>query len=227
MVLTQTLKAHTSAEVSPNNQARNPHETRTKPARSPPPQRLRSFELPELRHRDASQRESARPAAVINESIGTPPHLSLPCFPNSALSLSRGQQPPGPGKNGTSDQGQNMKMLETPSTIFIGRWTPRILFSLKDRPHRYGELRRVLESVSQRMLTRTLRNLESTGLIARRVTKSRTISVEYSLTQLGRTIIFPLRGMCRWAKRYSRQVSADVHLPDAGSPAKQSSSSGR
>jgi DNA-binding HxlR family transcriptional regulator len=44
------------------------------------------------------------------------------------------------------------------------------------------------------MLTRTLRNLESTGLIARRVTKSRTISVEYSLTQLGRTIIYPLRG---------------------------------
>jgi DNA-binding HxlR family transcriptional regulator len=122
---------------------------------------------------------------------------------------------------------ENMKMLETPSTIFIGRWTPRILFSLKDRPHRYGELRRVLESVSQRMLTRTLRNLESTGLIARRVTKSRTISVEYSLTQLGRTIIFPLRGMCRWAKQYSRQVSADVHLPDAGSPAKQSSSVGR
>jgi DNA-binding HxlR family transcriptional regulator len=77
------------------------------------------------------------------------------------------------------------------------------------------------------MLTRTLRNLESTGLIARRVTKSKTISVEYSLTQLGRTIIFPLRGMCRWAKRYSRQVSADLHLPDAGSPAKQSSSVGR
>ena len=111
-----------------------------------------------------------------------------------------------------------MKMMQgskIPAPIFIGRWTPKILFSLKERPHRHGELRRHLGSISQRMLTRTLRNLESTGLIARRVTKSKAIAVEYSLTQLGRTIIAPLGGMCRWAKRYRRDVSADVHLPEA------------
>jgi DNA-binding HxlR family transcriptional regulator len=101
-----------------------------------------------------------------------------------------------------------------PSPIFIGRWTPKVLFSLKERPHRHGELRRHLGSVSQRMLTRTLRNLESAGLIARRVTGSRAIAVEYSLTQLGRTIIAPLRGMCRWARRYFREVSADVHFSE-------------
>jgi hypothetical protein len=50
------------------------------------------------------------------------------------------------------------------------------------------------------------------GLIARRVTGSKAIAVEYSLTQLGRTVIAPLEGMCRWAKRYGRNVSADVHL---------------
>ena len=83
------------------------------------------------------------------------------------------------------------------SSIFIGRWTPKILFSLRDRPHRHGQLRRRLGSVSQRMLTRTLRNLESAGLIGRRVTKSKAITVEYSLTKLGRTIIAPLGGMCR------------------------------
>jgi len=105
-----------------------------------------------------------------------------------------------------------MQESKTPSPIFIGRWTPKVLFSLKERPHRHGELRRHLGSVSQRMLTRTLRNLESTGLIARRVTRSKAIAVEYSLTQLGKTIIAPLRGMCRWAKRYHRDVSADVHL---------------
>lgn len=99
-----------------------------------------------------------------------------------------------------------------PAPIFIGRWTPRILFSLKEKPHRHGELRRHLGSVSQRMFTRTLRNLEATGLIARRVTRTRIIAVEYSLTPLGRTIIAPLGGMCRWAKRYRKQVSADVHF---------------
>ena len=57
-------------------------------------------------------------------------------------------------------------------------------------------------------------DLESAGLIARHVTQSKAIAVEYSLTELGRTIIAPLRGMCRWAKRYLREVSADVHFPE-------------
>jgi DNA-binding HxlR family transcriptional regulator len=97
-------------------------------------------------------------------------------------------------------------------SIFIGRWTPKILFSLRDRPYRHGQLRRQIGRVSQHMLTRTLRNLESAGLIARRVTQSKVITVEYSLTKLGRTIIAPLRGMCRWAKRYRRNVIAEVRL---------------
>lgn len=98
--------------------------------------------------------------------------------------------------------------------IFIGRWTPKILFSLSERPYRHGQLRRQLESVSQRMLTRTLRDLESAGLVARRVTRSKPIAVEYSLSKIGRTIIAPLRAMCRWTKRYSQEVSADLHLPE-------------
>lgn len=100
------------------------------------------------------------------------------------------------------------------SPIFIGRWTPRILFSLKERPYRHGELRRRLGNVSQRMLTRTLRNLESTGLIARRVTRSKPIAVEYSLSKIGRTMVGPLKGMCRWAERYSKSVTAGVYLSE-------------
>lgn len=96
--------------------------------------------------------------------------------------------------------------------IFIGRWTPKILFSLHERPYRHGQLRRQLGCVSQRMLTRTLRNLESTGLIARRVTRSKVIAVEYSLTRQGRTLITPLRGMCRWAKRHRRRIRAEVRV---------------
>lgn len=101
---------------------------------------------------------------------------------------------------------------KTGSVIFIGRWTPKILFSLRERPYRHGQLRRRIGSVSQRILTRTLRNLETSGLVARRVTAPKPLAVEYSLTLQGRTIIAPLRGMCRWAKRYRKTVSADVHL---------------
>src|SRR6266496_3936351 len=106
---------------------------------------------------------------------------------------------------------QGSKMM-TP--IFIGRWTPKILFSLQERPYRHGELRRRLQGVSQRMLTKTLRSLESSGLIARSETSSKPLAVEYSLTQPGNTIIAPLRGMCRWASRYRMKVKADVHLQE-------------
>jgi DNA-binding HxlR family transcriptional regulator len=108
-----------------------------------------------------------------------------------------------------------MQQSKVASPIFIGRWTPKILFSLKERPYRHGRLRRHLGAVSQRMLTRTLRNLEATGLIVRRVTRAKAMTVEYSLTRLGKTIIAPLPGMCRWAKRYHKRVTADVHLPEA------------
>lgn len=98
------------------------------------------------------------------------------------------------------------------SSIFIGRWTPKVLFSLEESPYRHGQLRRRMGSVSQRMLTRTLRNLESASLIARRVPQSKAIAVEYSLTQLGKTIIAPLGGMRRWAKRYRKNLSSEVRL---------------
>lgn len=113
------------------------------------------------------------------------------------------------------DTMKTIQELKTTRPIFIGRWTAEILFSLKEKPYRHGELRRRLGGVSQRMLTRTLRGLESTGLVAKRVTRSNAVAVvEYSLTHLGSTIIAPLRGMCRWAKRYRMDVSADVHLKE-------------
>jgi DNA-binding HxlR family transcriptional regulator len=56
------------------------------------------------------------------------------------------------------------------------------------------------------------RELESAGLIARRVTKSKAIAIEYSLTHRGKTIIATLGGMCRWAKRNRRIMSAEVRL---------------
>ena len=104
----------------------------------------------------------------------------------------------------------------TVSTIFIGKWTVKIMSALQEKPHRYGQLRRRLGSVSQRMLTKTLRNLESTGLIARQVTRSKSIAVEYSLTKLGRTFIAPLTSICGWANRHHKELSAIVRLLETG-----------
>src|SRR5215468_9909575 len=94
--------------------------------------------------------------------------------------------------------------LGSPSmpTIFIGKWTVNIVSSLQEKPYRHGQLRRRLGSISQRMLTRTLRNLEAAGLVSRHVTQSKSVAVEYSLTNMGRTFIVPLRSICRWVDRH-------------------------
>jgi len=102
-------------------------------------------------------------------------------------------------------------------TLFIGKWTVAIVNLLRERPHRHGELRRRLRKISQRMLTRTLRNLESTGLISRHVKRSRSVAVEYSLTKLGKEFTVPLGGMCRWAGRHGKKIAAAIDLSKRGS----------
>ena len=98
--------------------------------------------------------------------------------------------------------------------IFVGRWTTEILFSLHERPHRHGQLQRRLGSVSQRMLTRSLRNLQSAGLITRSLIGSDARAVEYSLTRLGKTFIVPLTAMCKWARKSCMEVTAELCLTE-------------
>ena len=61
-------------------------------------------------------------------------------------------------------------------------------------------------------LTRTLRNLESSGLIERNSASSNGNAVEYSLTGLGKTFIAPLTSMCQWARQNHKDISAEIRL---------------
>lgn len=96
------------------------------------------------------------------------------------------------------------------STLFIGKWTVKVVYLLKERPHRHGQLQRALGNISQRMLTGTLRSLEPSGVICRKVTHSKRVAVEYSLTRLGREFVVPLSSMCRWANRHSKRMTANI-----------------
>lgn len=98
------------------------------------------------------------------------------------------------------------------STIYIGKWAVPILYCLREKTHRHGELRRRLGRVSHRMLTRTLKNLESTGLIARRVTHSSPLAVEYSLTKIGRSLLASLSKIRRWVDLQNKGVNAVLHF---------------
>ena len=88
------------------------------------------------------------------------------------------------------------------------KWTVLIIGSLAERPHRFGELRRAIDGISQKMLTQTLRSLELDGLVARRVKPTVPVTVEYSLTATGRTLTNPLEAIRRWAEHHIDEVLA-------------------
>jgi DNA-binding HxlR family transcriptional regulator len=79
------------------------------------------------------------------------------------------------------------------------KWTVLVVQTLSDGPRRFNELRREIPSVSQRMLTLTLRNLERDGLVNRTVTPSIPPRVDYELTSLGTSLQKPICGLASWA----------------------------
>jgi len=79
------------------------------------------------------------------------------------------------------------------------KWSTLFVLILGERPHRFGELRRAIPDISQRMLTQTLRDLQRDGLVNREVFPTVPPSVEYSLTPLGRSLLEPLSHLIRWA----------------------------
>jgi len=79
------------------------------------------------------------------------------------------------------------------------KWTALVVQTLADGPRRFNELRREIPSVSQRMLTLTLRNLERDGLVNRTVTPSIPPRVDYELTELGHSLQKPICGLVQWS----------------------------
>ena len=79
------------------------------------------------------------------------------------------------------------------------KWTCLIVYALLDGPRRHGELKRTIEGISQKMLTQTLRSMETDGLVKRTVVDVIPPHVEYGLTPLGQTLSDPLVAICQWA----------------------------
>ncbi|GAB3809719.1 winged helix-turn-helix transcriptional regulator [Micromonospora zhanjiangensis] len=87
------------------------------------------------------------------------------------------------------------------------KWTLLLITLLGRRPYRFNELNRAVEGISQRMLTRTLRTLESDGLVEREVFGTSPPSVEYRLTPLGVSLLEPLSALAGWAVDHQAEVA--------------------
>jgi DNA-binding HxlR family transcriptional regulator len=79
------------------------------------------------------------------------------------------------------------------------KWSMLVVVMLGDGPKRFNELRRSIGSISQRMLTLTLRALERDGLVTRTVFPTIPPRVDYALTELGRSLLTPVGALSAWA----------------------------
>jgi DNA-binding HxlR family transcriptional regulator len=100
------------------------------------------------------------------------------------------------------------------------KWTVLVVSTLGEGSKRFNELRREIPSVSQRMLTLTLRNLERDGLVSRTVTPTIPPRVDYALTELGRSLVGPLHGLEQWALEHVDDIHAAHNSFDAEQDAK-------
>jgi len=95
------------------------------------------------------------------------------------------------------------------------KWTVMTIMQLAAGPRRFSELKRVVEGISQRMLTLTLRHLERDGLLTRTVLATTPPRVDYELTELGQSLRVPLMGLGEWVARNHERVDAARRSFDA------------
>ena len=101
--------------------------------------------------------------------------------------------------------------VEATLDLIDGKWKAVILYHLLDDTVRFNELRRRLSRITQRMLTRQLRELEADGLIHREIYAQVPLRVEYSLTTLGRSLEPVVRMLWTWGNDYLAERRSRPH----------------
>jgi DNA-binding HxlR family transcriptional regulator len=95
--------------------------------------------------------------------------------------------------------------VEVTLSIVGGKWKPMIVWHLLSGTRRFGEIRRLIPGATQQMLTMQLRELEQAGVLHREVYAQVPPKVEYSLTELGRSLEPLLLQMAEWGEWYCDQ----------------------
>ncbi|HVE54807.1 MAG TPA: helix-turn-helix domain-containing protein [Ramlibacter sp.] len=90
--------------------------------------------------------------------------------------------------------------------VIGGKWKAPILWEMQAQPRRFGELRRLVPGISEKMLTQQLREMEAAGLVDRRVLEVVPAHVEYSVTSLGQSLNAALAPLADWGERYEQAM---------------------
>ncbi|MEL7346955.1 MAG: helix-turn-helix domain-containing protein [Pseudomonadota bacterium] len=89
-----------------------------------------------------------------------------------------------------------------------GKWQIVILLTLEDGPHRFGELKRAIGDITQRVLTENLRSLQRDGYLSRTVDEGPPVAVSYALTAQGRSLVASMWPLVNWAKQNMETIKA-------------------
>jgi DNA-binding HxlR family transcriptional regulator len=114
--------------------------------------------------------------------------------------------------------------LEAAFEVIGGKWKVIILWRLHPEPRRFGELKRLVVGITEKMLIQQLRDMEADGLICRKAYPEIPPRVEYSLTAMGTSLKELLPPLCDWGTKYLKRIS-ERHL--CKEPADKAVSSGR
>ncbi len=96
--------------------------------------------------------------------------------------------------------------MELTLNLIGGKWKPIIIFHIGNQGVvRYGELKRLIPTISERVLSRELRELEASKIITREVFEEKVLRVEYSLTLVGNDVLPVLYALTEWGNIYNKK----------------------
>lgn len=96
--------------------------------------------------------------------------------------------------------------LDAALAVIGGKWKPLVLYHLSDHVHRYGELRRAIGGVTDKVLIQQLKELERDEIIVRQDFQQIPPKVEYSLTPFGQSLAVALGALCAWGTEHMLTV---------------------
>jgi DNA-binding HxlR family transcriptional regulator len=105
--------------------------------------------------------------------------------------------------------------LEAALEVIGGKWKVLILWALRSEAHRFGELRRLVQGISEKMLIQHLKEMEADGIVKRRDFREVPPRVEYALTSFGQSLYAALEPLCEWGTLHMKRIEARKEAAEA------------
>jgi DNA-binding HxlR family transcriptional regulator len=108
--------------------------------------------------------------------------------------------------------------LEAALEVIGGKWKLLILWALRSEARRFGELRRLVPGISEKMLIQHLKEMSADGIVTRKDFKEVPPRVEYALTRFGWSLLSALTPLCEWGTLHMKRIEAckESGAPKAG-----------